>query len=706
MGRSLPPFMYGASTSHAFYGPTDRPFNPKAVTESSWARPTSKPKQKGPYISFNRHPDSYSNFPDGVTRWAPMSPRTKSKVFYGRRIQLGLRVLALLGALGALFCGIVIKNIAVTIIWIIRAGPIVAVLHTLYGIYHLCRSPVTRPAGSQASYMVFAATLDLGLIPFYGFSAYIAYQQITNNAYHWSTLLSADAEITDKIAHATFLLSVVSGGIHLISLGICVFLAIIFRQIAQLPPDLNPLEDNLTSRPHKRNKSELAEKHLSNSTVASEMSSMEDPLINAPRTVPFMHTRSRSSEDASSRGSVLSQQRESQSSMYHAAEVPPVPPLPSQTFVEENNSPRKKLASTKAPSVRAQEASLDVPDRAQCISPESGNWIIYPSRSPSPAEAALNENLARRDPSSAYSQAESLVSRGSSFKDWLTSAQRYERLAEETISEEVRGEYESLTLHEYYGNDEDLHEHARQTGYYNNTEQDIGDHNINIFLDHDARERVVSASLQVNPLALNPPSPQPIQDEARDDAQDEPNPSPRVALTEIPDLSPNPPASLPSQEGPEKKSRFYGELNTKPWLTIPRGVSGQNEPNSPNMGRKKSKLVKRNSQKLHTYGPLTQKDGDDYGGEEQHPPVPLHPATADSDRKGRVVSNSGADVSRHDLGAGSSLAYGNYIANLGVGRRRDVSGKIAEEGRGGVVEVESPSPKPLRAAGWARFAGL
>ncbi|KAF4206314.1 hypothetical protein CNMCM8980_009117 [Aspergillus fumigatiaffinis] len=121
------------------------------------------------------------------------------------------------------------------------------------------------------------------------------------------------------------------------------------------------------------------------------------------------------------------------------------------------------------------------------------------------------------------------------------------------------------------------------------------------------------------------------------------------------------------------------------------------------LSRAVSKLVKRNSQKLNTYDSLKQHDADDLDVENEIPPVPTDPALADGDRKGRVVSNSGADIGRHDFGSGSSLAYGNYIANLGVGRRRDVSGKIAEEGRGGVV---TESPKPIRAAGWARFAGL
>lgn len=51
-----------------------------------------------------------------------MSPNTKTKVIVVRRTQLALRVFTLLGALGSLFCSIVINNVATTVIWIIRAG--------------------------------------------------------------------------------------------------------------------------------------------------------------------------------------------------------------------------------------------------------------------------------------------------------------------------------------------------------------------------------------------------------------------------------------------------------------------------------------------------------------------------------------------------------------------------------------------------------
>lgn len=51
-----------------------------------------------------------------------MSPNTKKRVKYVRGIQLALRVITLLGALASLFCAVVIKDVAMTVIWIIRAG--------------------------------------------------------------------------------------------------------------------------------------------------------------------------------------------------------------------------------------------------------------------------------------------------------------------------------------------------------------------------------------------------------------------------------------------------------------------------------------------------------------------------------------------------------------------------------------------------------
>lgn len=82
-----------------------------------------------------------------------------------------------------------------------------------------------------------------------------------------------------------------SGGLHLLSLAISVWLALMFRRITKMPPDMNPLEANLTSRAHKRNKSSVA------TTVTESSYSDEKPGTvlyddsSRPPPVPFMHTR-------------------------------------------------------------------------------------------------------------------------------------------------------------------------------------------------------------------------------------------------------------------------------------------------------------------------------------------------------------------------------------------------------------------------------
>ncbi|KAE8393615.1 hypothetical protein BDV23DRAFT_32595 [Aspergillus alliaceus] len=709
MGESSPPFLYGTPSAYSFRGPNDRPFNPKAVTQASWTRPPSKPKPKGPLVNFNRHPDSYCNIPDGKSKWTPMSPKTKNRVIYGRKAQLGLRTVQLIGALGSLFCAIVIKNAAATVIWIVRVGPSVAILHTLYGIYHVFR-PITRPPGSQASYMLFSGTFDFGLIPFYIFAAYLGFNQYTDNSYHWNTLLSSDLEITTKIAQATFLLSVINGGLHAISLGISIFLGIIFRKISRLPPDLNPLEDNLTARPHKRNKSEITKKHASSSTLDSTMSG--ETLVGAPRTISFFHTRAKASEGGSSNfSSDTRENRLSQMTMAYDHTPHDEHPMPQMPFAQQADTAEHMMYQLPdqdedvfaRPTTRisyntpVREPSPDVPSRSQCVSPASENWIAYPSRSASPVEGQ-NENLLHREPSSAYSRTtDTPASTNNGPLDWFNS-QRIGWELEETIREDVRGEYESIPIQEYYGHDDENHYHPQQNGLYDNAEQDIGDHRIHIFQDQEER-RESSDSLRVNPLALNPPTPQPPFDETPADTTH----SGRMALVDIPNLSPNPPAAAPPVVSPEKNGRFYGELESKTGLSIPRNVSNRDE-GTQGLGRKKSKLMKRRSQKMDTYGALKQND-DAITDNEDGLTVPTKSRmTADGDRKGRVVSNSGADVSRN-MGSGSSLSYGNYIAGLGVGRRRDVSGKIAEEGRGGMTKPAGEKPA-TRAAGWARFAGL
>ena len=223
-----------------------------------------------------------------------MSPRTKDKVKWVRIFQLLLRAAALLGAIGMLVCVIAIKNVSGNVAWILRIPPGIAILHTIYAIYHLARSSKARTPASSASYMIFAAVIDTGLIPFFVFTALISrteYKEPSNVQSRWKTLFGNGAADT-KVIFSTFLFCVVNGGLHLISLITSIYLTVVFRKISKLPPDMNPLEENLTSR-HKRNKSSISAP-IEASEPNSQRGSQAEPLMQT-RSVPFMHTRNDSS---------------------------------------------------------------------------------------------------------------------------------------------------------------------------------------------------------------------------------------------------------------------------------------------------------------------------------------------------------------------------------------------------------------------------
>lgn len=590
-------------------------------------------------------------------------------------------------------------------------------LHTIYAIYHLCRSPVTRPPASQASYGLFAGVIDAGLIPFYVFTAYMAHGEYETDAYNWNSLL----EDTHILVEAMFICALANVGLHLFSFCLSIFLAVVFRKISSLPPDMNPLEDNLTARPRRSfRKLDTSEKHMSSSTLHS---SAEDPLMESPRTIAFMHTRDHSLGGETIRGSVdlSAEKRAPQISIQpsphrlsHLEATSPDsyfdPSLAQQPYEFPTPIPEAEYRNVPARSPNivqlAQNRHLEsrTADRSNSVSPMSDNWTAYPEREASPVsdlhsiQGQEHENTLRQS-SSVYSRRtdKSITSAGGSIRDWFAYPQRSAPSVGSAIPEDTRGEYASLAANEYYGTAD------HQDG-------DIGQQErFNIFPDpeeHDHDNDDETSGIPFNPLMLNPPTPQPVLIEKQENT----DPVRRSVLEDNPNTS-NQKAhvSIPHEDkecSPTIKSgRFYGDLEEEG-----KHVLGNDEPEE-DTKRKPSKLTKKNK-KMSAYQSLKK---DDSGDEEY-----LSAAVGESDRKGRVVSNSGADTARTGLvgGVGASLSsYGSYIAGLGVGRRRDVSGKVAEEGRGGKsVEVrQNPSPNPspnqspagpIRAAGWARFAGL
>ncbi len=146
--------------------------------------------------------------------------------------------------------------------------------------------------------MLFASFFDVSITPFYAFSALVAATRNSN----W-TWIGVSLEHPDLITYFTrivFFLAAIGGGLHLVSLAISLYLAVTFRKITKLPPDMNPLEDNLTSR-HKRNKSSMSvattsasEKRLSTPLESKRSSGAAYEDLSRPPTIPFFHTRTQS----------------------------------------------------------------------------------------------------------------------------------------------------------------------------------------------------------------------------------------------------------------------------------------------------------------------------------------------------------------------------------------------------------------------------
>ena len=417
------PWIYDHPTKYSFISPSEKSFNPRAATQASWTPRPPRPKPNGLLIEskeFNRHPDSYFVVPYGNLNAKPMSPRTKSKVKWTRMVQLFFRICALLGALGMLVCVICIRGTDVTTGWIIRVPvglnaqviwvlltvlqPGIAILHTIYAIYHLARSSKGRTPASSASYMLFAAIMDAGLIPFYVFAAMVSHAEyialdVTQN--RWKTLFGEDGA-TDQVIHSTFLLGVVNGGLHLVSLVLSIYLGVIFRKISRLPPDMNPLEDNLTSR-HKRNKSSLVDNRISQASTATTTSKekTEESVVSPVRNVPFMHTRNSSHSNINNVPHPKSSPRASQPSIF---EQPPNQPSLRRTshtsfpnlnqeppIQDENTQPEIKRSPTKTSSVYSRATDDAIRPHSTAPSLPDTNWITHPIPSPSPSPSPPRE---------------------------------------------------------------------------------------------------------------------------------------------------------------------------------------------------------------------------------------------------------------------------------------------------------------------------
>lgn len=135
--------------------------------------------------------------------------------------------------------------------------------------------------------MLFATLIDASILPFYAFCALAAETRHSK----WEIVL-ANKSLTAPLTKTVFYLAIAGGGLFLISLAISIYLVVVFRKITQMPPDYNPLEDNLTSRSkHKHKSSTMTTSTMSSSQTASETQNNMRETSSRPNSIPFFETR-------------------------------------------------------------------------------------------------------------------------------------------------------------------------------------------------------------------------------------------------------------------------------------------------------------------------------------------------------------------------------------------------------------------------------
>ncbi|KAE9981276.1 hypothetical protein BLS_007648 [Venturia inaequalis] len=628
MGGSQP-FLYDARAP-VQYSQLDSGFNPKAVSEASWAPPPPpKPKQEGPLINFNRHPDSYVVQPYGQIDCTPMSPSTKSRIKWIRGLQLTSRILQLLGGLGLLVLVISIKGASDNEGWILKIPVITDALTSLYAIHHLIHRVNGRTPASSASYHCFALIIDTGLVPFYFFITWVAklnYEQAPGTDGRWRTLFPGDFAAT-SVLEAVWLSAIIVGALHIISFFMDVYLLITFKRISQLPADMNPLEDNLTSRRKTKHKyknssvSDFDDKRFSqirstsmNTSSTNRMSRTQDPLMGRQSNasgIGFLQSRAGNDTSFNPHNPETARlSRVSLADAYPASRIRS--PMPN------DNISMGKRSSVAMSTPVLQDEPEHMHDDQVFEMENSDNWRV------------LDDDI----------QSEGC------YDPYRAKSLRHTP----QMAAEVRSRYEPLT--QMYDN-----------------------------------------SGQQEPLQMNPPTPPPpaaplhmnsplSKLSRRYQEHDKENDRTHTMASDVSAYSETEVSAAPTSSDAEvSKNRFYGDL-----AAAMRGVRQNGDP----APRPKSMIgsVHNAGSDISSLQPSSQRgyrQSPGARGQRERPKSYVDSVSGTVIKKSaeglaaqrgspRVVSRSGAD-------------YAGADGDLGLGRARDVSGKIVEEGRGGYVRT-------------------
>lgn len=366
-----------------------------------------------------------------------MSDRSKRAIRWVRRIQLGLRVLQAIGALGILALMIILTNVAPLTAWVMRITAGVVAVHCIYSAIHHSRPARARTPASSAAYQTFSCVFDMAIMPLYAFGALAA----RNQSDEWTSMINNQAIVNQYLIPSFYYALIGAGGLHLLTFANGLYLCFVFYRITKMPPDMNPLEDHLTSRGtsrHKRNKSSIAtyntisvsgspSSRLSTPTNIKHRSNPPFEDSSAPK-IPFMHTRGNSSD--SKRDSRLN--------------------LPSRQYqIQPGNSVTSLNPKCQyAPSARANAVS------------QYENDALYPSSRPSTASIENTGN-----DSDKRSSVGSNTPRLPKFTEaWYTSDSLIGRTAKRAAREQDSKTYSALKNHYELEDQENIENYESESG--------------------------------------------------------------------------------------------------------------------------------------------------------------------------------------------------------------------------------------------------
>ena len=448
-----------------------------------------------------------------------------------------------------------------------------------------------------------------------------------------------------------------------------------YRKISKLPPDLNPLEDNLTSRRKSKHKYKNSDVSVVSEKHSKHDSGVSLPWEDKPRPVSFINTRNESATQLYSPHNPKTA-NESRASL----------PLVAPSAYSQPSSERLSRVNVGKPEYASSQAPSQAPSQAQT------HTTAQPTRAGSPLKQTELSRLNSVAASSVYSDSSNgsapILPRKSSKRTsgTFSSSENWYAFHDGEDDNENREpafsileeEDEEVSQIEAHSQPRRPYQPIRQSSVLDLQDGDLASDRRYAptpspkLIRQSTRDSTFESTntfQSLQPLGMNPPTPPP-----QAAGRNSPRPNSRANTPAAPLITTSGP-STPTRNSPSPtKGRYYGDLQS-----AVQGVRHSPQA-SPTYRHKAANSrhepgVATNTWLAPTYNRLDEKR------QERHNQAQYEQRNSRMDGQGRVVSRSGAD-----LGDGGGAYYEDVppeFLNFQGNNARNVSGKVVEEGWGG-----------------------